>query len=111
MAWATFAIKKLAIDGAIDIKPSGNSMKGKIKSGQTVSIETISQDQLKVGDIVLCKVKGRQYLHLIKSIDNRGRFLIGNNKGKINGWTKCIYGIATHINGKKIKSRSISKKK
>jgi len=28
---------------------------------------------------------------------DKGRFLIGNNRGGINGWTKAIYGIATKI--------------
>jgi hypothetical protein len=53
---------------------------------------------LRVGDIVLVRVNGHAYLHLIKAID-RGRFLIGNNRGKINGWVgpNAIYGLATRI--------------
>lgn len=39
---------------------------------------------LKTGDVVLCKVAGSQYLHLIKAIEG-SRYQIGNNKGKING--------------------------
>jgi len=30
-------------------------------------------------------VKGSDYLHLIKAV-NQGRFLIGNNRGGTNGW-------------------------
>ena len=51
---------------------------------------------LNVGDIVLCKVNGFQYLHLIKVIQGK-RFQIGNNRGRMNGWIgengihgKCI---------------------
>ena len=54
--------------------------------------------ELKVGDIVLVKVKGRVYLHLIKAL--RGdQYLIGNNKGRINGWVsrQAIYGKAVLI--------------
>jgi hypothetical protein len=40
---------------------------------------------LQKGDIVLCKVNGSQYLHLIKHIQG-DRYQIGNNIGKINGW-------------------------
>jgi hypothetical protein len=42
---------------------------------------------------VLCKVRGVQYLHLVKAIAN-GRFLIGNNRGRVNGWVgpSRIYG-------------------
>ena len=49
-------------------------------------------------DIVLLKVRGRDYLHLIKATNN-GRFQIGNNRGHINGWVgpNCIYGKAIAI--------------
>lgn len=73
-------------------------MKGKIESGQLVTIEPVNHDTLEVGDIVLCKVKGREYLHLIKAIDGK-RFQIGNNRGHINGWIgpSSIFGKTTNI--------------
>jgi hypothetical protein len=48
---------------------------------------------LEVGDIVLCKVNGREYLHLVKAIQGP-RFQIGNNRGRINGWVSAnaIFG-------------------
>src|SRR5262245_54907543 len=47
---------------------------------------------------VLCKVNGRQYLHLVKAIDGN-RFQIGNNRGRINGWISAhgIYGKCVRI--------------
>jgi hypothetical protein len=53
---------------------------------------------LNVGDIVLVRVHGTDYLHLIKAI-NQGRFLIGNNRGGTNGWVgkNALYGIAIAI--------------
>lgn len=68
-------------------------MKGKIESGQLCTVEPVAPAALQVGDIVLCKVGGRQYLHLVKAIDGE-RFLIGNNRGRINGWigSGAIYG-------------------
>ena len=44
------------------------------------------------------RVRGTDYLHLIKAIQG-DRFLIGNNRGGTNGWVgaNCIYGIATKI--------------
>lgn len=50
------------------------------------------------GDIVLCKVNGSEYLHLIKAIQGQ-RFQIGNNRGRINGWigSNAIFGICTKI--------------
>jgi hypothetical protein len=75
-------------------------MKGKIESGQLVTVEPLRDRQLQKGDIVLCKVNGSQYLHLIKAIQ-RDRYQIGNNIGRINGWVGIgsIYGICTEIKG------------
>lgn len=72
-------------------------MQGKIDSGQLCTVEPGNTD-LKVGDIVLCKVNGNQYLHLIKAIQGE-RFQIGNNRGRINGWIgrNCIYGRLTKV--------------
>lgn len=71
-------------------------MVGKIESGQLCTVEPMNGPQgfvLVIGDIVLCKVAGKQYLHLIKAIQNN-RYQIGNNKGHINGWVgrNCIFG-------------------
>ena len=69
-------------------------MKGKIESGQLVTVEPLLDRELQKGDIVLCKVNGSQYLHLIKAIQG-DRYQIGNNIGRINGWISInsIYGI------------------
>ncbi len=61
-------------------------MQGKIESGQLCTVEPIADyDGLEKGDIVLCKVNGAEYLHLIKAIQGK-RVQIGNNLGRINGW-------------------------
>ncbi len=68
-------------------------MSGKIESGQLCTVVPMRIEDLQVGDIVLCKVNGFQYLHLIKARQGN-RFQIGNNRGGINGWItgKGIYG-------------------
>jgi hypothetical protein len=73
-------------------------MKGKVESGQLVTVEPVGSRTLQKGDVVLCKVNGSQYLHLIKAIQG-DRFQIGNNIGRINGWitTGSIYGICTKV--------------
>jgi hypothetical protein len=43
--------------------------------------------KLAIGDVVLCRVRGSVYLHLIKAVQGE-RFLIGNNKGGTNGWAE-----------------------
>ena len=74
-------------------------MTGKIESGQLCTVEPIADpDELAVGDIVLCKVNGSQYIHLIKAIQGP-RFQIGNNRGRINGWitANTIYGKCVNV--------------
>lgn len=68
-------------------------MTGKVDSGQLCTIAPVHSEALEVGDIVLCKVRGQQYLHLVKAID-QGWFLIGNHRGGLNGWIggQAIYG-------------------
>lgn len=90
---------KLEQGEVVTFAPKGNSMLPLIRSGQTVTVSPVlSKDQLKVDDIVLCRVKGKYYLHKIYAVDSgTGRYLIGNNRGYKNGWTSTIYGVVTTI--------------
>ena len=86
MGWATRHIERLQSGRTVSFRPSGGSMIGRIESGQLCTVEPIiDASTLQVDDIVLCKVKGAEYLHLIKAIQGT-RFQIGNNRGYINGW-------------------------
>ena len=99
MGWATPYIAKLKNGETVQFRPRGHSMKGKIESGQLCTVEPIKElESLNKGDIVLCKVNGNEYLHLIKAIQG-ARFQIGNNRGRINGWigTNAIYGKCVEI--------------
>lgn len=94
MSWASQYIAQLKAGNIIKFRPRGNSMTGKINSGQLVTIKPIdNQEELFKGDIVLCSVSGHHYLHLISAIKNN-RYQISNNHGYINGWTGLnqIYG-------------------
>ncbi|HUQ30998.1 MAG TPA: S24 family peptidase [Pyrinomonadaceae bacterium] len=101
MSWAKFAIEKLKNGETVQIRPRGHSMKGKVNDGDLVTVEPCDPEGLSVGDIVLVRVKGNDYLHLIKAL-NQGRFLIGNNRGGVNGWVghNCIHGVATKVESK-----------
>jgi hypothetical protein len=94
MGWADGHITRLANGETVQFRPRGNSMVGKIASGQLCTVAPLATDHvLEVGDIVLCRVKGNQYLHLVKAMQGE-RFQIGNNRGGINGWItrRQIYG-------------------
>jgi SOS-response transcriptional repressor LexA len=98
MGWATAYIEKLKKGETVQFRPRGNSMSGKIESGQLCIVEPVKIEDLEVGDIVLCKVNGFQYLHLVKATQGE-RFQIGNNRGRINGWIgrNAIYGKCIRI--------------
>jgi hypothetical protein len=98
MSWAHHIIKQLKEGLTVEVRPRGNSMKGKIESGNLVTIEPVKEiTEVEKDDIVLATVKGRDYLHLVKAIDGE-RYQIGNNRGHINGWVK-----KSAIHGKVIK--------
>jgi hypothetical protein len=77
-------------------------MRGKIGSGQLCTLVPANPLDIKNGDVVLCRVNGSSYLHLVKAIRGKGvdlQFLIGNNKGGINGWTGAdhVFGILSKV--------------
>jgi hypothetical protein len=93
MGWASAHIARLKAGETVSFRPRGHSMSGKIESGQLCTVAPVDPATLRVGDIVLCKVNGKEYLHLVKAIQGE-RFQIGNNRGRINGWVSAgaIYG-------------------
>ena len=98
MGWASHYIEKLQNGETVSFRPRGNSMAGKIESGKLCTVTPADAAALKVGDIVLCRVRGSEYLHLVKAIQGP-RFQIGNNRGRINGWItgSTIYGRCVRI--------------
>ena len=98
MGWAAQYIAKLKEGETVSFRPRGNSMSGKIESGQLCTVEPVASETLEVGDIVLCKVNGSEYLHLVKAIQGP-RFQIGNNRGRINGWitSNSIFGRCVRV--------------
>ena len=90
-------IEKLLNGETIISKEPGNSMVPFIYSKQPVRIAPATWEEVEVGDIVYCKVKGYVYTHLVKAKDDRRGVQIGNNRGRINGWTKTVYGKVIEI--------------
>ena len=43
-------------------------MKGRIESGQLCTVAPVDPATLAVGDVVLCRVHGSEYLHIVKAI-------------------------------------------
>lgn len=85
-------IKELDEGRSVTIKPHGNSMSPLISSGDTITLRPVDPADVKTGDAVLAKVKGRFYIHLVTAVGDDGRFQISNNHGHVNGWSRQVYG-------------------
>ena len=79
------------------LKPHGNSMTPMIRSGQRIVLSPVDLSEVRVGDAVLAKVKGRFFVHKVTAIGDDGRFQISNNHGHVNGWTRQVFGRVTEI--------------
>ena len=93
MGWATGYIAKLRTGEVVSFRPQSDSISPRIESGDLCTVEPVDPATLRAGDIVLCKVRGAEYLHLVKAVQG-GRFQIGNNRGHVNGWVgpNAIFG-------------------
>lgn len=81
----------LSTAGTGKMKAFGNSMLPILKSGSLLTFQ--KQENYSVGDIVFSKVKGRYIdAHKITATDTNKGYLISNNHGFDNGWTRTIFG-------------------
>jgi hypothetical protein len=93
MGWVNEARKKLDAGQKVQVRPVGGSMRGRIESGQLVTLAPINPLEIRADDMVLVEWKGNFLLHLVKEVEE-DRLLIGNNLGKLNGWVsiKAVVG-------------------
>lgn len=98
MGWASAAIAKLSNGERAVVRPRGHSMTGRVNDGDHVTLEPLDHRDPVVDDVVLVRCRGHEYLHLVKARQG-DRFLIGNNRGGINGWVgrRAIFGVAVKI--------------
>lgn len=98
MSWRMVAAKLQAGETVV-MRPKGNSMTPRIRSGDLVHIYPVTDPQrIKVDTIVLAQVKGRFWLHKVGRINwvsgGNHKVQIVNQRGHENGWTTMdkIYG-------------------
>lgn len=74
-------------------------MVGYVPDAALVVVEPLAAPPHK-GQVVLTKVAGRQYLHLVSAV-NGGLVQISNAKGRVNGWTllKNVFGLCVSVDG------------
>ncbi|WP_344498092.1 hypothetical protein [Dactylosporangium maewongense] len=93
---------RVAGGATVQFRPSGSSMVPLVRSRQLVTVNPVDPALVEVGDIVLAKVAGTVYLHLVSAVDATGRRVqISNNRGRVNGWTghAKVYGICVSVDG------------
>ncbi|PWK71235.1 peptidase S24-like protein [Streptomyces sp. CG 926] len=91
---------RVAGGATVEFRPTGSSMVPLIRSRQRVVVAPVDPARLKPGDIVLARVAGTVYLHLVSAVDSaRKRVQISNNRGRVNGWTghDRVFGICTAV--------------
>lgn len=97
------AVALRVADGrTVEFRPSGSSMVPLIRSRQQVLVGPADPAKLEIGDIVLARVAGTVYLHLVSAVDRpRKRVQISNNRGRVNGWTSHdrVFGICLAVEG------------
>lgn len=78
------------------MKCFGNSMTPILYSGGLVTFK--KEKEYDTGDMVFCRVKGRYIdCHIITHKNDDRGYMIANNHGFQNGWTKTVYGKAIHV--------------
>lgn len=98
MGWVTEALLELRQGKPAQVRPQGGSMRGRIESGQLVTLEPLNERPVVVGDVVFVHWKGNYILHIIKEVRD-DQVLIGNSLGKINGWASLndVIAIVTAV--------------
>ena len=51
----------------VTVRPRGHSLTGKVNDGDQVTVEPLGERDPEVGDIVLARCRGHDYLHLVKA--------------------------------------------
>jgi len=93
---------RVAAGSTVEFRPTGSSMVPLVRSRQLVVVAPADPARVEVGDIVLARVAGAVYLHLVSAVDAaNGRVQISNNRGRVNGWTNHarVYGICVAVDG------------
>ena len=73
---------RVAEGRTVEFRPSGSSMVPLIRSRQLVTVAPVDPAKVEVGDIVLARVAGTTYLHLVSAVDaTRGRVNLVSTTG------------------------------
>ena len=83
MGWAGRYIEALGRGETVSFRPHGVSMRPRIESGDLCTVAPLAEGEPVVGDVVLCRVRGREVLHLVLAVRD-GQYQIGNARRHVN---------------------------
>jgi hypothetical protein len=91
-------LAELALGNDVQLVGKGDSMDPIVKNGETVKITPYNGRLLKTSDIVLVRMNSKFLTHQVLEAKD-DKFLIGNAKGKSDGWVTAdaILGIIIQI--------------
>lgn len=77
-------------------------MQGQVNEGDLVTLEPCRAEDLAGGDVVLARITGRRYSHLVLHLIHAreaDKFLIGSKHGRLDGWVESenIFGKVTKV--------------
>jgi len=91
--------QKLAAGDTFVTREPGNSMVPIIRHNQKHSLAPCKYDDVCVGDVVFCRVRGSYMTHKVTAVNCKRGVQISNNRGHVNGWTKNVFGRVVEVYG------------
>jgi translation initiation factor IF-1 len=98
VGWAIDAIAALQTGDTVRVQPFGGSMRGRVESGELVTLAPARGTVISRDEIVFVRWRGNFLLHKVIEI-SKDQVLIGNNLGKTNGYIALddVIGVMTHV--------------
>jgi len=101
LSWANRAIEKLQSGEVVEIENEVSVIKGRLKYGHIVTLESLNSHLPDQGEIVLVRFNGKDFFRLVEEVGKK-KVLVGDSSGYTGGWVrkKDIFGIVKKIEKK-----------
>lgn len=82
MSWVKEALEGLSKGAEVAVRPAGGSMRGRIESGQLVTLKPVLYSDVEAEDVIFIRWKNNYLLHLLieKKISSSSSAITSENK-------------------------------
>ena len=94
--WADHYIRLLQKGKTVQFRNHERSMAPLMVEGDLVTVVPAKIEEVKVGDVVLCKISRTHYLRRIEEVGNN-QVLVGDLRNQTTGWCSIVYGKVTKV--------------